>query len=115
MRIVIMVCAAILISSTPSGAQDGAVGTSPSAKPEAQENERKSAEIKAATDRARARQRVTDQRNNALWERWIYAVCIGCGWVPRDVRIVHTHPLRVLAGIPAADDDARERGGRPPT
>ena len=79
---------------------------------EKQAEKRKADETQALMEQARARQRATDQRINAMWERWTYAICIGCGWVPRNVRIVHTYPLRVLAGIPAAVDDARERGPR---
>ena len=66
-------------------------------------------EIRALIERAQRKQAVVDARNTQLWERWTYAVCIGCGPEPKSVRIVHTTHARVLAGIPAADDDARER------
>ena len=69
----------------------------------------KRAEISALIERAQRKQAVVDARNTQLWERWTYAVCVGCGPVPKNLRIVHTTPERVLAGIPAADDDARER------
>ena len=69
----------------------------------------KAEETKQAIERARERQKAVDQHNSDLWGRWIYAVCVGCGWTPKNVRIVHTNPSRVLIGIPAADDDARER------
>ena len=69
----------------------------------------KAEETKQAIERARERQKAVDRHNSDLWERWIYAVCVGCGWTPKNVRIVHTNPSRVLIGIPAADDDARER------
>jgi hypothetical protein len=78
------------------------------------------AETKARIEAGRKRQEAANARTMGLWTRWIYAVCIGCGaGEPRKIRIVHTTPARVLAGIPAADDDAREqamasryRGGR---
>ena len=69
----------------------------------------KAEETKQAIERARERQKAVDQHNSDLWGRWIYAVCVGCGWTPRNVRIVYTNPSRVLIGIPAADDDARVR------
>jgi hypothetical protein len=71
----------------------------------------KARETKQALERARERQKALDQHNSDLWGRWTYAVCVGCGWTPKNVRIVHTNPSRVLIGIPAADDDARDRAG----
>jgi hypothetical protein len=114
MRTTMLFCVALLTLSRPAMAQDNTPQQSPSVTPEAQAEQKKIAEARAVTERALARQRVTDRRNNMLWERWTYAVCIGCGWVPRHLRVVHTYPLRVLAGIPAADDDVRERSGRLP-
>lgn len=71
----------------------------------------KAEETKQLIQRARERQKAVDQHNSDLWERWIYAVCVGCSWTPKNVRIVHTNPSRVLIGIPAAEDDKRERAG----
>ena len=50
---------------------------------------------------------MSDAKNADLWTRWTYAVCIGCGPIAGKVRTVYTTPARVLAGIPAAEDDAR--------
>lgn len=69
----------------------------------------KTEETKQLIARARERQNGIDRHNSDLWGRWVYAVCLGCGWTPKNVRIVHTNPVRVLAGIPAAEDDARDR------
>lgn len=70
----------------------------------------KAQEVKTFIERARIRQRTIDRRNTDLWQRWTYAVCIGCGGsAPGPHRMVYTTPGRVLAGIPAADDDARAR------
>ncbi|MGU3330354.1 hypothetical protein ACLBXB_25855 [Methylobacterium mesophilicum] len=71
----------------------------------------KAEETKKLIGKARERQKSLDNQNTNLWDRWIYAVCLGCTWAPKNVRIVHTHPSRVLMGIPAAEDDARERAG----
>ncbi len=72
-------------------------------------SDEKAAETKQLIEKGRQRQKGTDRHNSDLWGRWSYAVCIGCGWAPKNVRIVHTNPMRVLAGIPAAEDDARGR------
>lgn len=71
----------------------------------------KAEETRQLIEKARERQKAVDKHNSNLWDRWIYAVCVGCSWTPKNVRIVHTNPLRVLIGISAADDDARERAG----
>ena len=73
----------------------------------------KAEETKRLIEQARERQKAVDQHNSNLWERWTYAVCVGCGWTPKNVRIMHTNPSRVLIGIPAAEEDAREHTGMP--
>ena len=68
----------------------------------------KRAETNALIEKAQKRQNVVDARNSRLWERWTYAVCIGCGDTQTNVREVYTTPGRVLAGVRAAADDARQ-------
>ncbi|WP_156376072.1 hypothetical protein [Methylobacterium sp. Leaf117] len=75
-------------------------------------SDEKAAEIKKAIERGQARQRATDERNTRIWRRWDFAVCIGCGPMPKGFRTVYTTPARVLAGFIAADDDERQRGLR---
>ncbi len=76
-------------------------------------SDEKAAELKVFIERARQRQQVVDRHNTDLWRRWTYAVCVGCGGVtPGGYPSVFTTPARVLAGIPAAEDDARARRGR---
>ncbi|MFC5552898.1 hypothetical protein [Methylobacterium iners] len=70
-------------------------------------SDEKAAEIKRLIEAGQARQRATDARNTFIWKRWDYAVCIGCGPMPKTFRIVHTTPSRVLAGFLAANDDQR--------
>lgn len=70
-------------------------------------SEEKAAQVKAWIELAQKRQRAVDARNTKLWERWALAICIGCGPLPVKYRAIYTTPARVLAGIPAADDDAR--------
>lgn len=77
-------------------------------------SDRKAAEIRAASRKAERRQDAIDASYRALMARWALAVCIGCEPRARTVRILHTYPLRVLAGYAAAEDDARERRGRVP-
>ena len=72
----------------------------------------KAAEIRALIEKARIRQQGIDRQNENLWSRWTYAVCIGCGPAAGKIRSVRTNPLRVLMGIPAAEDDARASRGR---
>ncbi|NEU10688.1 hypothetical protein G3T14_00905 [Methylobacterium sp. BTF04] len=73
----------------------------------------KALELKGFIDKARLRQRAVDKRNTDLWQRWTYAVCIGCGGVSSGaVHLVYTTPARVLVGIPAAEDDARNAAVR---
>lgn len=73
-------------------------------------SDEKAAEVRRLIEVGQARQRSVDAHNTRIWQRWDYAVCIGCGPMPKTFRIVYTTPSRVLAGILAADDDdARER------
>ena len=73
-------------------------------------SDEKAAEIRRLIEVGQARQRSVDAHNTRIWQRWDYAVCIGCGPMPKRFRIVYTTPARGLAGILAADDDdARER------
>ena len=69
----------------------------------------KRAEINAQIEAGRRREDASNMKTLDLWSRWTYAVCIGCGDEPKNVRTVYTTPARVLAGIPAAQDDAREQ------
>ena len=75
-------------------------------------SDEKAAEVRQAIERGQARQRAVDERNTRIWRRWDFAVCIGCGPVPKGFRMVYTTPARVLAGFIAADDDERQRGLR---
>lgn len=75
-------------------------------------SDEKAAEIKRLIEIAQARQLAVNERNTRIWRRWDYAVCIGCGLVPKGMRIVYTTPARVLAGVIAADDDARNSAQR---
>lgn len=76
--------------------------------------DQKAAETKRWIEIGRKRQEASDARNTRIWKRWDYAVCIGCGPIPKNLRIVYTTPSRVLAGYIAADDDANgmKRGKR---
>ncbi|GEP04444.1 hypothetical protein [Methylobacterium oxalidis] len=83
----------------------------PPAPPSDINSDQKAAEVKRAIEIGQGRQREVDARNSRIWRRWDYAVCVGCGPMPRRFRIVYTTPARVLAGFIAADDDeARIRG-----
>ena len=77
-------------------------------------SDRKAAEVKAASRVGRKRQDAIDASYRTLMARWAVAVCIGREPVAHRGRILHTYPLRVLAGFSAAEDDARERRGRVP-
>ena len=72
-------------------------------------SDEKAAEVRRLIEVAQVRQRGVDEHNTRIWKRWDYAVCIGCGPMPKKFRIVYTTPERVLAGHLAADDDD-ERG-----
>ena len=104
-----IVFAMMIVAAAPVVAQE-------SQKPSVTNQQRKSvgdekaAKIRALIEKARIRQQTVDRQNENLWARWTYAVCIGCGPVSGKIRTVRTNPLRVLMGIPAAEDDAH--GGR---
>ncbi len=68
-------------------------------------SDEKAAEVRRLIEVAQVRQRGVDEHNTRIWKRWDYAVCIGCGPMPKKFRIVYTTPERVLAGVLAADDD----------
>ncbi|KQT46787.1 hypothetical protein ASG52_13890 [Methylobacterium sp. Leaf456] len=106
---------AIVIGGTAFGGPAFAQGgqDAPSVTPQQRESvsNEKAKQIRILIAEARKRQQAVDRRNTDLWVRWTYAVCIGCGPTPKSLRIVHTYPLRVLTGTPAAMDDARERRG----
>lgn len=70
-------------------------------------SDEQAAKVKEWIDLAQKRQAAVDARNTKLWERWNLAVCIGCGPLLVKYRAVYTTPGRVLAGIPAGEDDAR--------
>ncbi|KAB1072619.1 hypothetical protein [Methylobacterium planeticum] len=110
MRMVMMVSAVIFVATAPVMAQ-GKPQPRPAISPNSgATSDEKAAETRRLIDLGRARQREVEERNTRIWKRWDYAVCIGCGPMPRRVRIVYTTPARVLAGFIAADDD--ERVGR---
>lgn len=75
-------------------------------------SDKRTEEIKKAIEVARKRQDDVDRRNTKLWERWTFAVCIGCNPAPARLKVVHTNPHRGLMGIPAALDDERNRRGQ---
>ena len=107
MRLVVLILCFVTLPISTGSAQ-GRLPPRP-----AQTNDRtatsdeKAAEIKRFIELGQQRQRAVDSRNTKLWERWTMAICIGCGPLPVGYRIVYTTPARVLAGIPAADDDRR--------
>ena len=74
--------------------------------------DQKAADMRQAIQRGQERQKATDERNTRIWRRWDFAVCVGCGPIPKGFRAVYTTPARVLAGFIAADDDERQRGQR---
>lgn len=100
-----------LLGATPIAAQEL---QKPSVTDQQREavGDKKAAEIRALIEKARIRQQAIDRQNENLWARWTYAVCIGCGPVSGKIRTVRTNPLRVLMGIPAAEDDARWGRGK---
>jgi hypothetical protein len=99
----------LLVAVLPAAAQPS---DQRQVEPQQQQNpasDEQAAETKKLIEAGRKRQESENARTLKLWERWTYAVCIGCGaGEPKHVRVVHTTPERVLAGIPAAQDDARE-------
>lgn len=107
MRIVLSIVALSIFSTVPAIAQ-GKLQPKPTVSPlSGLTSDQKAAEMKRWIEIGQQRQKASDARNTKIWKRWDYAVCIGCGPVPKNVRIVYTTPSRVLAGFIAADDDAR--------
>lgn len=111
MRVFTLSCGIVLMSMAPALSQEPSRKSPASPAPGAASDE-KAAEVRRAIQRGQARQRVADLRNTRIWQRWGYAVCVGCGPLPSDCRRVYTTPGRVLAGFIAADDDARRTGRR---
>ena len=112
MRIICAVSCIVFGLSTPAFSQ-GKMQPRPATPPASSlSSDEKAAEVRRAIQEGQARQRATDARNERVWRRWDYAVCIGCGPMPKKFRIVYTTPARVLAGFIAADDDDRQRAHR---
>lgn len=85
------------LDAPPAGGIDGANKT----------EEQKRAELVEAIRKGQEAQRARDRAADELMARWEFAVCVGCGPSLKPFRRVWTNPLRVLAGIPATDDDKR--------
>jgi hypothetical protein len=112
MRVLILSCSIVLLLISPAMSQ-GKPRPRPAMPPSLDAtSDEKAAETRRAIDRGQARQRTVDERNTRIWRRWDFAVCIGCGPIPKGFRIVYTTPARVLAGFIAADDDERQLGHR---
>ena len=110
MRPLFLASLLLLTAVLRAAAQDAPPSPPPVGEQRDATSDAKHAELKARIEAGRKKQEAANARTMGLWTRWIYAVCIGCGaGEPRNIRIVHTTPARVLAGIPAADDDAREQ------
>jgi hypothetical protein len=111
MRVICLLVGAVLSLSSPAfsqGKPQPRPTTSPSS---AATSDEKAAETRRAIELGQARQRAADERNTRIWRRWDFAVCIGCGPMPKGFRAVYTTPARVLAGFIAADDDERRQHG----
>ena len=111
MRVFILILVGIIGSASPVFAQHTQPREETSANKVDITSDEKALEVKQLIAKAQERQKAVDRHNSGLWDRWVYAVCLGCGWAPKNVRIMHTNPSRVLMGISAAEDDARERRG----
>lgn len=112
MRIICLFLCAVFGLGTPAFSQ-GKPQPRPSAPPSSDAtSDDKAAETRRLIELGQARQRGVDARNTRIWRRWDFAVCIGCGPMPKGFRMVYTTPARVLAGFIAADDDERQRGLR---
>lgn len=106
MRIVFLLPVAVF-ALTSSAFALGKPQPRPATPPYGATSDEKAAEIKRLIEIGQLRQRAADAHNTRIWQRWDFAVCIGCGPMPKRFRIVYTTPARVLAGYLAADDDAR--------
>ena len=112
MRTICLALCGLVGFGTPAFSQ-GKLQARPAVSPNAGVNsDEKAAEVRRAIEEGQARQKATDARNERVWRRWDFAVCIGCGPMPKKFRIVYTTPARVLAGFIAADDDDRQRSRR---
>ena len=89
---------AVPTGDAPQSDADKGTTSAPMSDKEVQQN------LKAAQERRRAR----DNASNDLMTRWEFAICIGCNEFGKPFRRVWTNPLRVLAGIPALEDDKRQ-------
>ena len=111
MRVICLLMGGVFSLSSPAFSQ-GKIQPRPVKPPSSDAtSDEKAAELKMAIEHAQARQRATDERNTRIWRRWDFAVCVGCGPVPKGFRMVYTTPARVLAGVIAADDDDRRMHG----
>jgi hypothetical protein len=109
MRLFFIAAIPFLVAVLPAFAQD----TPPSPPSAGDQHDPTSdanhAKLKSRIEAGRKKQEAANAKTTGLWTRWTYAVCIGCGvGEPKNIRVVHTTPERVLAGYPAAEDDARE-------
>lgn len=111
MRTLILISVALAVFVSPASAQHKQPRGDVSGSKSDITSDEKAAETKQLIEKGREKQKAADNHNSDLWDRWTYAICIGCGWTPKNVRIMHTNPSRVLMGISAAEDDARERRG----
>ena len=111
MRLICLLSSAVISIATPALSQSHRQPRSTPPLTSDATSDEKAAELKQAIERGQARQRATDERNTRIWRRWDFAVCIGCGPVPKGFRMVYTTPSRVLAGFIAADDDDRRQRG----
>jgi hypothetical protein len=89
-----------------AAAQDQVRPPSAPSRPAEATSDERAAEIRNMIRLGQLRQQAVEARNTRIWKRWDYAVCLGCGPIPKGLRIVYTTPSRVLAGFLAADDDA---------
>lgn len=103
---------AVLDPVSVAAQDDARTRPAPASRPVDPTSDETAAETRRLIRLGQARQQAVDARNTRIWKRWDYAVCIGCGPMPKLLRIVYTTPARVLAGFLAADDDAA-RGSRP--
>lgn len=110
MRVVVQILL-WLVMVVPAWAQNDEAPSVVTPEQRALVSDERAAQVRAVMATARKRQEAIDRQNTDLWARWTHAVCRGCTPTPKGLRLVHTHPMRVLSGIPAALDDARERRG----
>lgn len=110
MRPSFIACLQLAVATLPAAAQDASHRQSEADHRRDITSDAKREETRALLEAGRKRQEAANAKTLSLWGRWTYAVCIGCGLgEPKNIRIVYTTPGRVLAGIPAAQDDAREQ------